>query len=124
MSHLKEKKRSTLSPKIFFALLFMQAWVNGLSNGVIPSIQSYATLPYGDTAFHLTVTLYSIANPLTSFVYFWVPCYNRMIITILTLMSTICGIVIIVIAAMSPSPPLLGSSGGTALTVSKSVFIL
>ncbi|EDV29077.1 uncharacterized protein TRIADDRAFT_63205 [Trichoplax adhaerens] len=93
------------------------AWVNGLSNGVIPSIQSYATLPYGGTAFHLTVTLYSIANPLTSFAYFWLPCYNRVVIAILTLLSTVCGIVIIVFAAMSPSPPLLGTSGGSALTV-------
>ncbi|RDD36636.1 Solute carrier family 52, riboflavin transporter, member 3-A [Trichoplax sp. H2] len=112
-----EKKKDPLPFKVFMALLFMQAWVNGLSNGVIPSIQSYATLPYGGTAFHLTVTLYSIANPLTSFAYFWLPCYNRVVIAILTLLSTVCGIVIIVFAAMSPSPPLLGTSGGSALTV-------
>lgn len=30
----------------YFMLLLLIAWLNGLSNGVLPSIQSYSCLPY------------------------------------------------------------------------------
>lgn len=34
-------------------LLCIQAWINCLSNGVLPSIQAYASEPYGDKTYHL-----------------------------------------------------------------------
>lgn len=34
-------------------LLCLQAWINCLSNGVLPSIQAYASGPYGDKTYHL-----------------------------------------------------------------------
>lgn len=34
-------------------LLCIQAWINCLSNGVLPSIQAYASEPYGDNTYHL-----------------------------------------------------------------------
>lgn len=34
-------------------LLCIQAWINCLSNGVLPSIQAYASEPYGDETYHL-----------------------------------------------------------------------
>ena len=34
-------------------LLVIQAWINCLSNGVLTSIQSYATEPYGNMTYHL-----------------------------------------------------------------------
>ena len=44
------------------------AWVSTLMNGVLPSVQSYSCLPYGNTAYHLTATLSSMANPLACIV--------------------------------------------------------
>ena len=34
-------------------LLCIQAWINCLSNGVLPSIQAYASEPYGNKTYHL-----------------------------------------------------------------------
>ena len=34
-------------------LLCIQTWINCLSNGVLPSIQAYACMPYGDKTYHL-----------------------------------------------------------------------
>lgn len=48
-------------------LLALLAVSNALTNGVLPSVQSYSCLPYGTVAFHLSVVLGNIANPLACF---------------------------------------------------------
>lgn len=47
----------------------MVALVSGLSNGVIPAIQSYACIPYSYYIYHLTLTLSNMVNPVTCFVF-------------------------------------------------------
>lgn len=49
------------------------AWVNALSNGVLPTVQSYSCLPYGSSAYHLAATLASLANPLACLVGMFLP---------------------------------------------------
>lgn len=44
------------------------AWVNALSNTVLPSVQSYSCLPYGNGAYHLSATLAAVSNPLACFI--------------------------------------------------------
>lgn len=39
-------------------------WVNGATNGVLPSVQTYSCMPYGNLAYHLSVALASVANPI------------------------------------------------------------
>lgn len=48
-------------------LLLLLAVSNALTNGVLPSVQSFSCLPYGTVAFHLSVVLGNIANPLACF---------------------------------------------------------
>lgn len=48
-------------------LLFLLAISNALTNGVLPSVQSFSCLPYGTMTFHLSVVLGNIANPLACF---------------------------------------------------------
>ena len=48
-------------------LLFLLAISNALTNGVLPSVQSFTCLPYGTMTFHLSVVLGNIANPLACF---------------------------------------------------------
>ena len=40
-------QRKQLATRDYMVLLLLTAWVNGLANGVLPSIQSYSCLPYG-----------------------------------------------------------------------------
>lgn len=47
--------------------------MSSLTNGVLPSVQSYSCLPYGNTAYHLSATLSSMANPLACIVAMFLP---------------------------------------------------
>lgn len=49
-------------------ILLMVIWVNALMNGFLPSIQSFACLPYGQTTYHLAIVFSNIANPVACFV--------------------------------------------------------
>lgn len=49
-------------------LLSLLAVSNALTNGVLPSVQSFSCLPYGTMTFHLSVVLGNIANPLACFI--------------------------------------------------------
>lgn len=70
-----EDHRETVSyplAKLTFIYLLI-AWVSSLTNGVLPSVQSYSCLPYGNTAYHLSATLSSMANPLACIVAMFLP---------------------------------------------------
>lgn len=49
------------------------AWVNALTNAVLPSVQSYSCLPYGNKAYHLATTMAAIANPVACFIAMFMP---------------------------------------------------
>lgn len=54
------------TPRNIF-LLVLLAISNALTNGVLPSVQSFSCLPYGTMTFHLSVVLGNIANPVACF---------------------------------------------------------
>lgn len=57
-----------------YALIyFLTAWVNALTNGVLPSIQTYSCMPYGNLAYHLAVALGAMANPLACLIAMFLP---------------------------------------------------
>lgn len=49
------------------------AWVNALTNAVLPSVQSHSCLPYGNKAYHLAATMASVANPVACFIAMFKP---------------------------------------------------
>lgn len=49
-------------------LLLLLGVSTALTNGALPSVQSFTCLPYGAMAFHLSVVLGNIANPVACFV--------------------------------------------------------
>merc|ERR1719334_1407977 len=73
-----------------YLLLTIQCVVCFLSNGALPSIQSYSCLPYGNTVYHLAVTLNAMANPMMAFLAFFLPCSRKSVVYILTALS--CGL--------------------------------
>lgn len=48
-------------------LMALLAISNALTNGVLPSVQSFSCLPYGTMTYHLSVVLGNIANPVACF---------------------------------------------------------
>lgn len=49
------------------------AFVNALTNGVLPSVQTYSCLPYGPVAYHLSAALSAVASPLACFLPIFLP---------------------------------------------------
>ncbi|XP_049815790.1 solute carrier family 52, riboflavin transporter, member 3-B-like [Schistocerca nitens] len=108
---------ATLSPCSYYCLMFLMAWVCAFGNGIFPSIQSYSCLPYGNIAYHLSVTLSSMANPVACFLGFFLPYSSIRAISFLTAFSTVFAIYIGITAVMSPTPPLVGYPSGEFLVV-------
>ena len=110
--------REVISSKKFILLLVIIGWVNCLTNGVLPSLQTYSTLPYGNDAYHLAATLSNIANPLACFLAFFVTVKSSTVISGLTLLGSGLSGYIIFTAVTSPTPVLHGSMAGTIIVVS------
>lgn len=63
-----EKPSPSIRPKHSLYQLtliyLLVAWVNAATNGLLPSVQTYSCMPYGNLAYHLSAALSSVANPL------------------------------------------------------------
>ncbi|XP_069507044.1 solute carrier family 52, riboflavin transporter, member 3 [Ambystoma mexicanum] len=98
-------------------IYFMVAWVNSLTNGVLPSIQTYSCMPYGSMAYHLSATLGSMANPLACIIAMFLPSRSLPLLGALSLAGTGFGAYNMVTAVLSPCPFLNHSDWGVALIV-------
>uniref|UniRef100_A0ABM5GDM6 Riboflavin transporter n=1 Tax=Pogona vitticeps TaxID=103695 RepID=A0ABM5GDM6_9SAUR len=98
-------------------LLVLLGVSNALTNGVLPSVQSYSCLPYGDMAYHLSVVLSNIANPMACFLAMFLLCRSSLGLSVISAAGCVFGAYLMVLAALSPCPPLVGSSLGVALVV-------
>ncbi|XP_026546662.1 solute carrier family 52, riboflavin transporter, member 2-like [Notechis scutatus] len=90
---------------------------NALTNGVLPSVQSYSCLPYGNTAFHLSVVFGNIANPVACFVAMFLLSRSLLALSIISAAGCVFGAYLMGLAVLSPCPPLQGSHLGVALVV-------
>ncbi|XP_010786100.1 solute carrier family 52, riboflavin transporter, member 2 [Notothenia coriiceps] len=98
-------------------LLFLLAISNALTNGVLPSVQSFTCLPYGTMTFHLSVVLGNIANPLACFVAMFVVLRSSTGLSFLSIGGIAFASYLMALAAVSPCPPLRENSAGGALVV-------
>lgn len=48
-------------------------WANALTNVVLPSVQSYSCMPYGNKVYHLSATMAALSNPLACFIAMFLP---------------------------------------------------
>ncbi|XP_070553705.1 riboflavin transporter 2-like [Ptychodera flava] len=98
-------------------LLSLQGWACCLTNGIMPSIQSYSTLPYGNYTYHLAVTLGLMMIPTASLCVHWLPAKSNLSVGILSIVATLVSAYIFYLSLMSPYPPLCGSDWGPILSV-------
>lgn len=114
----EEHKLDSLSILRSTSLLILMSAICALSNGVFPSIQSYSCLPYGNTAYHLAITLSSMANPVACFLAVFLPHTTNRWISVLTSLCAVCISYVMATSILSPAPPLVDSVGGVVLVVS------
>ncbi|XP_045417162.1 solute carrier family 52, riboflavin transporter, member 2 isoform X4 [Lemur catta] len=105
-------------------LLGLLAVTNALTNGVLPAVQSFSSLPYGRLAYHLAVVLGSAANPVACFLAMGVLCRSLGGLNGLSLLGMLFGAYLMALAVLSPCPPLVGTSAGVVLVVLSWVLCL
>lgn len=106
-----------MSKQTYSYLLGMMAVVCILGNGMLPSLQSYSCLPYGNVAYHLTVTLASMAGPLAMCLGFVIKNLKVKLLSGLMALTLILSSLVLYLAAESPTPPLQHSWLGEFLVV-------
>uniref|UniRef100_A0A3P8TK64 Riboflavin transporter n=1 Tax=Amphiprion percula TaxID=161767 RepID=A0A3P8TK64_AMPPE len=95
-------------------------WANALTNVVLPSVQSYSCLPYGNNAYHLSASLAAVANPLACFIAMFLPIRSLVLMGVLTVCGSAVGAFIMSMAVLSPCPLLVHDSAGAVIIVSSS----
>ncbi|KAM6924620.1 solute carrier family 52, riboflavin transporter, member 3-A [Xenentodon cancila] len=113
--HLQAYPKHSMYELTYIYLLVV--WVNAATNGVLPSVQTYSCIPYGNLAYHLSAALSSVANPVACTIAMFFQ--NRSLIFLggLTVLGTGFGGYNMAMAAMSPCPLLHGSPVGEAVIV-------
>ncbi|KAI5247982.1 solute carrier family 52, riboflavin transporter, member 3 [Manis pentadactyla] len=113
---LEEKTAPHHSARLAF-IYTLVAFVNALTNGVLPSVQTYSCLSYGPVVYHLSATLSSMASPLTCLLSMFLPNRSLTFLGVLTMLGTSFGAYNMAMAVMSPCPLLQGHWGGEVLIV-------
>jgi len=115
---------SALQPWHYACLLGIIGWVNCLTNGILPSIQSYSSLPYSNMVYTLSVRLSSIANPLACLLALFLPPLTSLSrVFTLTVLGTLLSAYQLYLALLSPHPPWQGQIIGELLAVASMVLL-
>ncbi|KFB37914.1 AGAP000181-PA-like protein [Anopheles sinensis] len=114
----QEDTVARISRRNYLSLMVLIGVLCLFGNGFFPSIQSYSCLPYGNVAYHLTVTLSSMANPAACFLAFFVHRNSVRSIVLLSLLTVPFAVYAITTAILSPDPPLMHHTMGDILLIS------
>uniref|UniRef100_A0A673GFJ3 Riboflavin transporter n=1 Tax=Sinocyclocheilus rhinocerous TaxID=307959 RepID=A0A673GFJ3_9TELE len=98
-------------------IYFMVLWVNGATNGLLPSVQTFSCMPYGNMAYHLSAALSAVANPVACII-----AISLVFLGVLCLLGSVFGGYTMAMAAMSPCPLLQDTPLGDAIIVLSWVF--
>ncbi|XP_071356238.1 riboflavin transporter 2 [Trachinotus anak] len=108
-----------------FYIFVILAWVNALTNVVLPSVQSYSCMPYGNNAYHLSATMAAVSNPLACFIAMFLPIRSLLLMGALTVIGSGVGAYIMGMAVLSPCPLLINDiSGGVIIVLAWIIFVL
>ncbi|KAK2851782.1 hypothetical protein Q5P01_008058 [Channa striata] len=103
-------------------IYFLMVWVNASTNGLLPSVQTYSCMPYGNLAYHLSAALASVANPVACTIAMFFQNRSLVFLGVLMALGTGFGSYNMAMAAMSPCPLLQGSVVGEIIIVLSWLF--
>uniref|UniRef100_A0A1Q3F8N8 Riboflavin transporter n=1 Tax=Culex tarsalis TaxID=7177 RepID=A0A1Q3F8N8_CULTA len=116
-SSVKHEQPKILSNRNYTYLMVLLGVLCLFGNGFFPGIQSYSCLPYGNVAYHLTVTLSTMANPVACFMAVFLPHTSIRAITSISVLAGVFAAYAMATAFMSPAPPFMGMALGEALVI-------
>uniref|UniRef100_F6Z242 Riboflavin transporter n=1 Tax=Monodelphis domestica TaxID=13616 RepID=F6Z242_MONDO len=113
----EEKKKAVWSRAQLAFIYALVAFVNALTNGILPSVHSYSCLPYGSKAYHLSSVLGSITHPLVCLLSMFLPDMSLPWLGVTTMVGAGFAAYNMAMAVLSPCPLLKGSRWGEAIIV-------
>lgn len=116
------KASLTITRTNYVVILIATALVNAQMNGVIPSIQSYAALPYSQATYHYGLTLANLVSPVASFLPLIITVKSMPILCFLTLCSSGITAFIVYLASLSPNLILSSVVIGSILSVGSALI--
>uniref|UniRef100_A0A672ZDR1 Riboflavin transporter n=1 Tax=Sphaeramia orbicularis TaxID=375764 RepID=A0A672ZDR1_9TELE len=129
---VQQKRRSSFGTGAYswmqvVYIFVVLAWTNALTNTVLPSVQSYSCLPYGNNAYHLSATMAALCTAvvLFCFVSSWYQKQSLLLMGALTVVGSGVGAYIMFTAVLSPCPVLVHDvSGGVIIVLAWILFVL
>ena len=107
-----------MSKRIFYLFLILNTINSTISYGYLPSLSTYALLPFGQRAFYYWSILISAAYPLALvFSLFWKSVSNHSIV-FQSILNWLLSAFIFIIAAQSPCPWLADTTQGALMVIS------
>ena len=94
----------------YWTLISCLALISAEMNTIVPSIQSYATLPYSTLTYHLALTLSNISHPVANLIPIWFKPRSMTFILCLVFVCTASTAFIFMLALQSPEPMLHDST--------------
>ncbi|XP_046389274.1 solute carrier family 52, riboflavin transporter, member 3-A-like isoform X2 [Ischnura elegans] len=94
-------------------ILLIQGWICFFSSGFLPGVSTYASLPHGNEAFHLSSTLGAAVVPIGTSIAFLNKQHPKLtLVGAVAAIASILSVYTILSAAYSPNPPLVGTEIG------------
>ena len=108
----------TMSKKLYFGLLAIAFFSSIVLFGILPAIGTYAVLPYSQRAYYISSLILPVSNPLSVLVGLFISSSLKFLpILILFLLATAGSIYVLVVALLSPCPPLHDTIPGAILII-------
>jgi len=116
---INRRSEFSMTKKYYYSLLVISFLSSIILFGVLPAIGTYAVLPYSQRAYFVSSIVLPIANPLSVLIGLVVRhILNFITISILFVVAFILSIYVMIVAFLSPCPPLHDTVGGGILIIS------
>ncbi|CAF1248057.1 unnamed protein product [Adineta steineri] len=109
----------SMTKKYYYGLLIIGSLSSLIIYGILPAIGTYAVLPYSQRAYYISSLILPISNPFSVLIGVFIrSILNFITISIIFIIATCISIYVIIVAFLSPCPPLHDSTGGAILVIS------
>ncbi|CAF0914386.1 unnamed protein product [Rotaria sp. Silwood1] len=108
----------SMTKKSYYILLIIGFLSSIILFGILPSIGTYAVLPYSQRAYYISSIILPISNPLSVLIGLFIRSILKYIlIFILFILATCVSLYVIIVAFLSPCPPLHDTTEGAILVI-------
>jgi hypothetical protein len=116
-SDVPSKSIQSMSKRVFILFLILNTINSIIAYGCLPSLSTYALLPFGQTAFYYWSVLIPIAYPISLLIsLYWKSPSNDSVI-LLSILNWIISVFIFIIAGQSPCPWLADTIQGALMII-------